>query len=52
VPFADLTEIAMDVLRHSDQVQVVEPRDLAEYVAGAHARAAASYRSSAHAVVG
>jgi predicted DNA-binding transcriptional regulator YafY len=52
VPFADLTEIAMDVLRHSDQVQVVEPRDLAEYVAVAHARAAASYRSSAHAVVG
>jgi predicted DNA-binding transcriptional regulator YafY len=51
VPFADLTEIAMDVLRHSDQVHVIEPRDLAEYVAGAHARAAASYRAAAHAAV-
>jgi predicted DNA-binding transcriptional regulator YafY len=51
VPFADLTEIAMDVLRHSDQVQVIEPRDLAEYVAGAHARAAASYRAAAQAAV-
>jgi hypothetical protein len=43
VPFADITEIAMDVMRHSDQVQVAEPPDLAGYVAAAHARAAAAY---------
>lgn len=55
VPFSDITEIAMDVIRHSDQVRVVEPADLAEYVGDAHARAAAAYRAghsaaTAHAV--
>lgn len=52
LPFANLTEIAMDVLRHSDQVEVIEPADLAEYVAGALSRAAASYHSAGRAAVG
>lgn len=43
VPFANITEIAMDVMRHSDQVEVTAPADLVEYVAQAHARAAALY---------
>jgi predicted DNA-binding transcriptional regulator YafY len=43
VPFADITEIAMDVMRHSDQVYVSTPTELVEYVSRAHARASASY---------
>lgn len=43
VPFASITEIAMDVMRHSDQVEVTAPADLIEYVAQAHARATALY---------
>ena len=46
VPFADLTEIAVDVMRHSDQVEVTEPPDLAEYIGAAHARAAACYQAA------
>lgn len=46
VPFSDITEIAMDVIRHSDQVHVAEPADLAEYVGDAHARAAAAYQAA------
>lgn len=41
VPFADITEIAMDAMRHSDQVQVTAPTDLVAYVARAHARTTA-----------
>lgn len=43
VPFADISEIAMDAMRHSDQVQVRAPADLAAYVARAQARATALY---------
>jgi predicted DNA-binding transcriptional regulator YafY len=49
VPFSEITEIAMDVIRHSDQVRVVQPTDLAEYVGDAHARAAAAYRAESSA---
>jgi predicted DNA-binding transcriptional regulator YafY len=33
VPYADATELAMDVLRHGEQVRVVAPQALAEQVA-------------------
>lgn len=46
VPYADIREIAMDVLRHGDQVQVTAPGTLAAHVRDAHARAAASYRAA------
>lgn len=43
LPYADVTEIAMDVMRHGDQVQVVEPLDLVRHIAAALGRAAAAY---------
>jgi hypothetical protein len=49
-PTADLTEIAVEVLGYGDQVEIGEPMNPAECVAGAHTRAAASHRSAAHAV--
>jgi predicted DNA-binding transcriptional regulator YafY len=33
VPYADATELAMDVLRHGEQVRVVGPEALAQLVA-------------------
>lgn len=52
LPFADSTELAMDVLRHGDQVQVVEPAELANIVGAAHERAAARYSRAARARAG
>jgi predicted DNA-binding transcriptional regulator YafY len=43
LPFADPTELAMDLLRHGDQVEVVAPVDLRDLVQHAHARAAGQY---------
>ncbi len=34
VPYADSTELSMDILRHGDQVRVMAPRELAQQVAG------------------
>ena len=46
LPYADSTELSMDILRHGDQVQVLAPRELAEQVAERLRRAAARYASS------
>lgn len=43
LPFADATELAMDVMRHGDQVQVTQPPDLADSIGAAHRRAASRY---------
>lgn len=43
LPFADATELAMDVLRHGEQVQVLAPASLRELVAMRLASAAAAY---------
>jgi predicted DNA-binding transcriptional regulator YafY len=43
VPYAELTEIAMDVLRHGPQVQVLEPPELVAHVREALRSAAARY---------
>lgn len=43
IPYADATEITMDIMRHGDQVHVVEPEDLATQVGAALQRAAAAY---------
>jgi predicted DNA-binding transcriptional regulator YafY len=43
LPYADSTELSMDILRHGDQVQVLAPRELAEQVAERLRRAAAQY---------
>ena len=43
VPFADATELAMDVLRHGEQVRVLEPPSLARLVREWLAEAAALY---------
>lgn len=43
VPYADATELAMDVLRHGEQVKVLEPPALARLVHERLARAAARY---------
>jgi predicted DNA-binding transcriptional regulator YafY len=43
VPYADATELAMDVLRHGEQVRVVEPAALAALVATRLGAAAALY---------
>jgi predicted DNA-binding transcriptional regulator YafY len=43
VPYADETEIAMDILRHGEQVRVVAPETLAKTVAKRLAAAAARY---------
>ena len=47
LPYADGTELSMDILRHGDQVQVLSPPDLAAQVAGRLQRAAAQYASAA-----
>ena len=43
VPYADATELAMDVLRHGEQVQVMAPASLAKAVAKRLREAAAQY---------
>jgi predicted DNA-binding transcriptional regulator YafY len=43
VPYADATELAMDVLRHGEQVRVVEPAALVAQVTGRLGSAAAQY---------
>ena len=45
IPYADETEVAMDVLRHGAQVRVVAPASLARRVATALREAAAQYGS-------
>lgn len=52
LPFTDSTELAMDVLRHGDQDQVMQPAELAGIVGAAHERAAARYRRAARARAG
>jgi predicted DNA-binding transcriptional regulator YafY len=44
LPYADATELAMDILRHGPQVKVLAPPALARMVAGRLAEAAAQYR--------
>ncbi len=44
VPYADATELAMDILRHGEQVQVLSPAALAQRVARQLHDAAAQYR--------
>ncbi|MGM9486637.1 helix-turn-helix transcriptional regulator [Ideonella sp. YS5] len=46
LPYADATELAMDILRHGPQVKVLAPAALARMVAGRLADAAAQYRNS------
>lgn len=46
LPYTDPTEIAMDVMRHGDQVQVTAPPALAVQVADALRRAAARYAAA------
>jgi len=43
LPYADATEIAMDIMRHGDQAQVIEPHPLAAQVGAALQRAGAAY---------
>ena len=43
VPYADATELAMDILRHGEQVRVLAPAALAHDVAERLIRAAARY---------
>jgi predicted DNA-binding transcriptional regulator YafY len=43
VPYADATELAMDILRHGEQVKVAAPAALRDAVASSLARAAARY---------
>jgi len=43
VPYADATELAMDVLRHGEQVRVLEPQALAEAVRQRLGKASALY---------
>ena len=43
LPYADATEIAMDIMRHGDQVQVIDPVPLAAQVGAALQRAGAAY---------
>jgi predicted DNA-binding transcriptional regulator YafY len=47
LPFADATELAMDVLRHGEQVQVLEPPSLAALVRDRLKEAAARYPAAA-----
>jgi predicted DNA-binding transcriptional regulator YafY len=44
VPYADATELAMDVLRHGEQVKVLAPAALAGEIARCSSAAAAQYR--------
>lgn len=43
IPYSNPTELIMDILRHGDGVEVLEPRDLRDAVRDAHARALAAY---------
>jgi predicted DNA-binding transcriptional regulator YafY len=43
VPFTDMTELAMDVLRHGENVQVLEPPELREAIAARLQQAARQY---------
>jgi predicted DNA-binding transcriptional regulator YafY len=43
LPYADATELAMDILRHGEQVRVLAPAALAQQVAGRLRAAAAGY---------
>jgi predicted DNA-binding transcriptional regulator YafY len=43
VPYADATELAMDVLRHGEQVRVLEPAGLAQTVAERLRKSAQAY---------
>jgi predicted DNA-binding transcriptional regulator YafY len=43
VPYADATELAMDILRHGEQVRVLSPAALAATVRSSLLRAAARY---------
>ncbi|MBI3155911.1 MAG: WYL domain-containing protein [Burkholderiales bacterium] len=47
LPYADETELAMDILRYGPQVRVLAPARLAQRVALQHAEAAALYAASA-----
>jgi predicted DNA-binding transcriptional regulator YafY len=47
VPYADATELAMDILRHGEQVKVVSPAALAQKVATRTRAAAAQYPAAA-----
>jgi predicted DNA-binding transcriptional regulator YafY len=47
VPYADATELAMDVLRHGEQVRVTAPAALAQTVRDRLRRAAARYETPA-----
>jgi predicted DNA-binding transcriptional regulator YafY len=46
LPYADSTELAMDILRHGDQVRVIAPKALVQQVAQRLRRAAAQYATS------
>jgi predicted DNA-binding transcriptional regulator YafY len=43
LPFADATELSMDIMRHGDQVTVLAPAELVAAIGGAHDRAASKY---------
>ena len=47
VPYADATELAMDILRHGEQVKVISPAALAHKVATRTRAAAAQYPAAA-----
>ena len=47
LPYADSTELSMDILRHGDQVRVLAPKELATQVAERLRRAAAQYGAAA-----
>jgi predicted DNA-binding transcriptional regulator YafY len=46
VPYADSTELSMDILRHGDQVRVLAPKSLVQQVAERAQRAASQYEIS------
>ena len=49
LPYADSTELAMDILRHGDQVRVLAPQELADQVTGRLRRAAQQYEDASSA---
>ena len=46
LPYADSTELSMDILRHGDQVRVIAPKELVQQVAERLQRAARQYAPS------
>lgn len=52
VPYADATELGMDILRHGEQVRVVEPAALVEQIRAALHRACARYLPPSGAAAG